>query len=143
MKVSNQIAMGVHILLAIDKFGGKYKVTSEFLAGSLQVNPVMVRQILTNFKAHGFTDIVDRSKGFELTTPLEKLSLYDVYTALNFQEKNIFGFHDNPNPQCPVGKNIHALLDSRFDAIQNEFEQGLKSYSLCDMSLELDCLIRG
>ena len=30
----------------------------------------------------------------------------------------LFNFHDQPNPDCPVGRNIHQVLDNRLEEIQ-------------------------
>ena len=38
-----------------------------------------------------------------------------------------------PNPACPVGKNIHRILDSKLDEIQDAMENKMKSYTLLDI----------
>ena len=43
MPYSTRLATSVHILLAIYHFENKEKVTSTFLADSIQTNPVIVR----------------------------------------------------------------------------------------------------
>ena len=35
--------------------------------------------------------------------------------------------HDKPNPDCPIGKNIHNVLDDRLAAIQAAMEAELVS----------------
>lgn len=138
MKISSKLAMGIHVLIAIDKFYDKYKITSEFLAGSLQVNPVIVRQIMVGLNDAGITKITDRNKGVQIVKPLYEISMYDVYSAVDCDKKSMFGFHSNPNNKCPVGGNIHELLDKRFDKIQEEFENIMKEYKLSDISGDLD-----
>ena len=46
MQISSRFTIGLHILTAIDTFQNEYKVTSDFPAGSIQTNPVVVRRIL-------------------------------------------------------------------------------------------------
>ena len=46
MPYSARLATSVHILLAIYHFENKEKVTSTFLANSIQTNPVIVRNLL-------------------------------------------------------------------------------------------------
>ncbi len=141
MKISSKLAMGLHVLIAIDKFYGEYKITSEFLAGSLQVNPVIVRQILVGLNDAGITKITDRSKGIEIVKDISKISMYDVYMAVDCDKKSMFGFHSNPNEKCPVGRNIHSLLDSRFDKLQEEFENSMKQYKMSDITCDLEVIM--
>ena len=46
---------------------------------------------------------------------------------------DLFHFHEAPNPECPVGRNIHALLDDKLKDIQNSMEDRMKHYSLEDL----------
>ena len=50
----------------------------------------------------------------------------------------MFHFHENPNPKCPVGRNIHFLLDDRLKKVQDVMEQELKSMTLADVKEALD-----
>ena len=45
----------------------------------------------------------------------------------------MFRFHENPSPQCPVGKNIHALLDDKLKDIQAAMENEMKKYTRADL----------
>ncbi|MFI3164539.1 MAG: Rrf2 family transcriptional regulator [Bacillota bacterium] len=141
MKISSKLAMGIHVLIAIDRFYDKYKITSEFLAGSLQVNPVVVRQIMVGLNDAGITKITDRNKGVQIVKSLSEISMFDVYSAVDCDKKSMFGFHASPNEKCPVGGNIHNLLDERFDKIQEEFENSMKDYMLSDISGDLDVIL--
>ena len=46
MQISSRFTIALHIFAAMDVFGGDYKITSDFLAGSIQTNPVIIRNIL-------------------------------------------------------------------------------------------------
>ena len=46
---------------------------------------------------------------------------------------SLFHFHDAPNPACPVGRNIHALLDDKLKAIQDAMEDEMRKYTLADL----------
>ena len=43
---------------------------------------------------------------------------------------NFFSFHDNPNPNCPVGAHIHDVLDQKLEKIQQAMEAELGQTSL-------------
>ena len=42
MQISSRFTIAVHIFACIDTFGEEMKVTSEFLASSINVNPVII-----------------------------------------------------------------------------------------------------
>ncbi len=39
-------------------------------------------------------------------------------------------FHENPNMDCPVGKNIHNILDDKLARVQEAMERELKAITL-------------
>ena len=51
MQISSRFTLAIHIFACIDTFEKEYKVTSDFLAGSTNVNPVVIRKILGQLKA--------------------------------------------------------------------------------------------
>ena len=53
MKIASRFTVAVHTLLAVQFFGNNYKTTSEFIASSVQVNPVVIRRTLGALKAAG------------------------------------------------------------------------------------------
>ena len=65
---------------------------------------------------------------------MNTITLLDIYHAVECIEKGeLFHFHENPNPLCPVGKNIHSVLDSRLQKIQEAMELELKSVTVQDL----------
>ena len=53
MQISSRFTIAVHIFACIDTFKEEFKLTSEFLAASINVNPVIIRKILSQLKAAG------------------------------------------------------------------------------------------
>ena len=51
MQISSRFTIAVHIFACIDTFKEEFKLTSEFLAASINVNPVIIRKILSQLKA--------------------------------------------------------------------------------------------
>jgi DNA-binding IscR family transcriptional regulator len=47
MQIGSKFTIGVHIITAIDYFKDMGRVNSEFLAGSIGVNPVIVRTVIS------------------------------------------------------------------------------------------------
>lgn len=48
MQITSRLTIAVHTLLLIERFCGERKVTSDLIAASVQVNPVVIRRILRN-----------------------------------------------------------------------------------------------
>ena len=143
MQISSRFTIGLHILTAIDTFQNDYKVTSEFLAGSIQTNPVVVRRILGQLKKAGLIESSQGVAGITIPKPLDQITFYDVYTAVEpVEEGDLFRFHDSPNPDCPVGRNIHTLLDGKLREIQNAMEEKMRCYTLADLHDGLDEVLR-
>ena len=139
MQISSRFTLAVHICICIDTFKDKYKVTSDFLAGSTNVNPVIVRKILGQLKAAGLVEIARGSGGATIPKPLTDITFLDIYKAVDCVESGeLFHFHENPNPKCPVGKNIHYVLDDKLTQIQKAMEKELSSITLEDVKKDLE-----
>ena len=134
MQISSRFTVALHIFTAVDVFKDEYKVTSDFLAGSIGTNPVIIRKLLTQLKSAGLITVARGTGGIELTKDLSEISFYDVYQAIEpLEGGDLFRFHEAPNPQCPVGRNIHALLDGKLADIQSAMEERMKQYTLMDL----------
>lgn len=138
MKVNSNFSIAVHILLCISRLSGEYKLTSEFIAGSVNTNPVIIRKVLGYLKKAGIVTVVAGTGGAYLARPAEKITLLDIFKAVNTGYDSIFSFHENPNPKCPVGKNIHAVLDVCMDNAQKAMENSLLSVNLKTLSVKID-----
>ncbi|MDO5559785.1 MAG: Rrf2 family transcriptional regulator [Oscillospiraceae bacterium] len=134
MQISSRFTLAVHIMDCIDTFKDEYKVTSALLASSTNVNPVIVRKILGQLKSAGLVEIARGSGGASIPKALEEITFLDIYKAVECVEGGkLFHFHENPNFQCPVGKNIHLILDDRLMQVQNAMEKELASITLADV----------
>ena len=134
MQISSRFTIAVHILICIETFKNDYKVTSDFLASSVNANPVVIRRLLQQLKKADIVNVIRGSGGTEITKPLNTITLLDIYHAVECIEKGeLFHFPENPNPLCPVGKNIHSVLDSRLQKIQEAMELELKSVTVQDL----------
>ena len=134
MQISSRFTVALHILTAIDYFKNDYKVTSDFLAGSIGTNPVIVRRILGQLKDAKLISVARGTGGCEVLKPLNEITFYDVYKAVDLvEEDTLFHFHENPSPQCPVGRNIHALLGDKLLDIQTAMENEMKRHTAAEL----------
>lgn len=134
MQISSRFTIALHIFTCADVFKDEYKVTSDFLAGSINTNPVVIRKILTQLRNAGLITVARGTGGVTPTRPLSDITFYDVYQAIEPVENgDLFHFHEAPNPECPVGRNIHGLLDGKLKAIQSAMEDEMKKYTIEDL----------
>ena len=138
MQITSRFTIAVHMLLCMDVFQEEYKVTSEFMAFSIGVNPVIVRKLLSQLKDAGLAEVRRGPGGAVPARPLAEITLLDIYRAVDcIGENTLFHFHKNPNPDCPVGKNIHRILDGRLAQVQDAMERELESITLGMVKAEL------
>lgn len=124
-------------MLALE--GEKEKQTSTSIAGSVGVNPVIIRNILSQLKEAGLVQVARGVGGARLAQNPDKITLLHIYQAVElFGEKGkLFGFHEQPNPACQVGRSIHPLLDSRLENAQSALEKELEHTTIADLLAEL------
>ena len=143
MQISSRFTIALHILTALETFQEQYRLTSRFLSGSIQANPVIIRNILLQLKAAGFVQIPRGRGSITLLKSPNEISLLDVYKSIEpLEQDKLFSFHKNPNPQCPVGRNIHNILDWRLLSVQQAMENKLESMKLSDILTDLQKLIK-
>ena len=142
MQISSRFTIAVHILICIEEFKDKMKVTSELLASSVNVNPVVIRRLLQQLKAAGIVEVKRGSGGAFLAKKPEEITLLDLYKAVDCVDGGeLFHFHENPNPKCPVGRNIHNIMDKRLAEIQEAMEEQMQSVTIKDVMTDADKII--
>ena len=136
MQIGSKFTIGVHIITAIDYFRDMDRVNSEFLARSIGVNPVIVRTVISQLREAGIVQTKRGSSGAELSKRLDEITLYDIYKAVGSvdPEEGLFHFHEQPNPECPVGRNIHKVLDQHLLDAQRALEAELRSTTMADIA---------
>jgi DNA-binding IscR family transcriptional regulator len=133
MSISSRFSVGIHILALID-FNKDGINSSEFLAGSVNTNPVVIRKIMGMLKKAGLVEVNPGIAGAKLAKEPSDITLLDVYKAVDVvQEKELFSVHGNPNPVCQVGRNIQETMDPLFSAAQLALEKSLENVTLEDV----------
>lgn len=144
MQITSKFTVAVHILTCIDIFGGQMRVTSDVLSGSTGVNAVIVRNVLGQLRNAGIVETRQGSGGAHLAKSLDEITLYDIYKAVDcVDDEGLFHFHENPNADCPVGRNIHKAMDGRLEAAQSALENELKSTTLAQVVADTRKIIDG
>ena len=133
MSISSRFAVGIHILalIEINKVGVS---TSEFLAGSVNTNPAVIRKIMGMLKNAGLVNVRPGIAGAALAKDLSDITLLDVYKAVNVvQENELFSIHEKPNPLCQVGRNIQKTVGPIFEIAQTALEKALGNITIDDV----------
>ena len=137
MQISSRFTMAIHMFACIDTFSDQ-KMTSDFMAASIGTNPVIVRKLLQQLKAAGLVEVSRGTGGVTITKPLDKITFLEVYRAVECTpDEELFHFHENPNQDCPIGKNIHHVLDNRLLQVQKAMEEKLAEMTLADVKKDV------
>ena len=135
MQITSKFTIAVHVITAIDYFKDKINVTSSFLADSVGANPVIIRTVMGKLKEAGIISISQGKSGISLAKELSDITFYDVYKAVDcMDEEGLFHFHENPNIDCPVGRNIHSAMEDKLRMIQDSMEDQMKGITIADVS---------
>ena len=131
MHISTKCSVTLHCLLFIYEYGEKTKVTSELLSCSTGVNPVTIRNIMSALKKDGIISVKYGTGGATLNCPPGEISLYRLGKALepNFLSR-LIGVHPAPSSLCPVGQNIHTVLDRSYEKIRKDLKNSLEEITL-------------
>jgi len=131
--ISGKFAITLHILTLLSKFPDEY-LSSEFLAGSMNLHPVLIRKEIANLKKHNIVESKEgKNGGTKLLKPAEKINLDDIF-KMTFEKVTLGYSKNDPNPDCPVGKNINNKLDELYDEINKKISTELSTISLTEFS---------
>ena len=134
MRINTRFPVAVH-MLALIEWNKTQPSTSDLMALSVGTNPVVIRQLMSVLKRAGLIETQNGVPGCHLAKPAEEITLREIYRAV--QKKSdapLFDFHANPNPQCPIGRNIRYALDAPLLDAQSAMEQALETYTLKDIA---------
>ena len=119
-------------------------LTSEFIASSVNTNPVVIRRLLGFFRSAGIV----KSKpgvggGWSLVVAPERLTLLDILRAVEPQNE-IFALHrSEPNPECPCGLHIQSVLTEVYDKVQDGMTRQLAGITIACISGKIRSRMQG
>ena len=137
MQFSFRMPVAVQILLCIAKFDGVFKTTSTFLTSSVNVNPVIIRKTLGQLKAAGLVEVAAGVGGAKLLKAPQDITLREVFQAVE-EDVDLFHIQENPNPQCPVGRNIQQVLGARLSVVKDNMLADFARVTLADLLADID-----
>ncbi|MCV9926453.1 Rrf2 family transcriptional regulator [Flavobacterium sp. LS1R49] len=131
--ISGKFAITTHILTLLSKFPNDY-LSSEYIAGSINLNPVLVRKEISNLKKNHIVESKEgKNGGTRLLKPASEITLHDIF-KMTFDTVSLGYAKNQPNPDCPVGKRINENLDFLYLDINEKINAQLSTITLEDFS---------
>jgi len=108
---NTRFATVIHILTILAKSPTEW-LSSDWIAGSININPVIVRKELAALQDQGWlTSRKGKDGGTMLNVSSDQITLADIYKAV--KNSDVLGKKNlSPNPKCPIGKSINVKLES-------------------------------
>ncbi|MBM7609928.1 DNA-binding IscR family transcriptional regulator [Lysinibacillus composti] len=135
--INTRLSMGIHILSLVALSNDPENLNSEWIATSINTNPVVVRRLTSSLKKANLVKAYVGNRGLQLMKEPEDISLLEILKAVD-PNNHLFHIHQNSNIQCTVGRNIESTLGSIFNDIQKETEWKLANLKLDDVMRDLE-----
>ena len=128
---STKYAVGIHILslIALKQEDG---ITSDYIAGSVNTNPALVRRLMSDLKKSGLIQTKTKVGVTGLMKPPEEITLLEIFKAVE-NRQDLFAIHSDTNSDCPVGARIGCVLERINHKVQSSFEEELETMHLSDI----------
>lgn len=124
--------MAVHVLTVLAYKEGD-RLTSAFLAGSVNTNPVIIRRLLLALQRANLLETTKGAgAGSRLSRSPGRINLADIYRAVEDCEP-FASPSRKPNDACPVGHCIQAALDKVFASAEQAMEKDLAKTTLAGL----------
>lgn len=126
---NTRFATAIHIMTILGNNPEEWH-TSDWLAGSINVNPVIVRKEISVLREAGLVESrKGKDGGCRVAKNTNDISISDIYRAVKNSE--VLGKkNQNPNPKCEIGKEINQNLDVLFSETDDLVVSFLKNKSL-------------
>jgi Rrf2 family protein len=131
MSINSRFTVAVHILalLALEE----RPLSSKYIAGSVNTNPVVIRRMLGLLNKAGLvTTQLGVEGGSALAHPPEQITLLQLYHLV--EHGQLFSLHPNqPNAHCPCGRTIQPVLTGLFQKAEAAMAAVLAATTIADV----------
>jgi DNA-binding IscR family transcriptional regulator len=105
-------------------------LSSEFIASSINLNPVLVRKEIANLKKNQIVMSKEgKNGGAKLNVSPSKVTLKQIF-EFTFEEISLGYSKNEPNPKCPVGREINQNLSTLYTKLNDSVMKQLESTTL-------------
>jgi Rrf2 family protein len=135
--MNGRFPIALHILTLLSKSGNEL-MSSDYIAGSISINPALARKEISNLRNLGLISSKEgKNGGYILGKSAKQITLADVYQAVKSQP--VLGTAKNtPNPDCQVGKQINKKLDELYVDLDQTLLKKLGSITIEDFANKFD-----
>ena len=131
--ISGKFAITIHILTLLTQFPDEF-LSSEFIASSMNLHPVLVRKEIANLKKNNLVESKEgKNGGTRLSKKADTISL-DAIFKMTFETVTLGYAKNDPNPACPVGRQINKKLDILYANINEKIYAELSGMTLKDFA---------
>ena len=135
MAANSRLTIAAHALtwMALSQRRGQQLMTSDQVAASININPVIVRRSLGDLHRAGLVAVRrGAGAGWSLARPPEEISMLAVYEAV--ESRQLFAMHrTDPNQACPVGRGIRPALGHVYEGAEAALRRQLAQTSIADL----------
>lgn len=123
--LSSKLTVGIHILTLLAMTPDQAQ-TSEYIAGSVNTNPVVIRRLLALLRMAGIVESQGgHGGGWKLNRAAGQITLLEIYRAIEPTGETIAMHRGEPNPLCPVGRNIQGILTGVYGELERKMDEQL------------------
>ncbi len=129
MAANSQFSMAVHVMAMLAGSRDE-NVKSDCIAASVKTNPVVIRRLLGQLNhAQLVISQTGANGGTRLARCPNEITLSEIYNAVSCGE--VFALRStSPNKDCPVGRNIEAVLCNLQKEIDKTIGERLAGHTL-------------
>ncbi|WP_207425255.1 Rrf2 family transcriptional regulator [Pedobacter sp. SYSU D00535] len=125
-----RFATAIHILVLLAMKRDEL-LSSDFIAGSININSAIVRKELSSLRDYGLIQSKEgKGGGTRLARGAEHIYLSDVYRAV--KQSPLLGRFNDPNVNCPIGRQINHNIKEINQRAEQALLERLRGISLAD-----------
>lgn len=132
MKISSRYTVALQLLCMFEIYQN-CKITSNFIAKKIGTDPSTIRYIILDLKKRNYVESKPGPGGTTLTTPLDQISLYDVYELVADPTDSLLNFCSAPNDNSYTDETIRNVIRLQFEEIKKEMFTKMKQKSVADI----------
>jgi Rrf2 family protein len=133
MTRATRFSVAVHALALIEHAQGE-RLPSDAIARSVGTNASFVRRVLAMLSHAGLVKSSAGVAGALLARRAAKITLLDIYRAVDMEDEHRLAIHEDPDRCCVIGRHIQGALDAVIGPAEAAFEAQLARRTLADVT---------
>ncbi|MVN89523.1 RrF2 family transcriptional regulator [Mucilaginibacter aquatilis] len=135
--MNGRFQIAVHILTLLHAAKNEL-LSSDYIAGSVNANAVLIRKELSNLRGAGLVSSKEgKAGGYYLNKDAHQITMADIYNVA-MQNPILGKARNQPNPKCPIGQKIGGHLNKLDADITLTINNKLAKQTLADFYKQFD-----